>query len=252
MNKKELIVITGAGQGIGAYLAEKFSYKYDILLISKSRNCKKNSDKINKINKNSADYLMLDFEKDIDFRILDEKVNIDNFANIHLIFCAGYVEDFSEDININEWRKVFNINVFAHLELLDYFTKLLEKTGENKNIIFLSGGGAANSFPTFPAYSASKTALVRIVENLSIRYQDKGFNIFAIAPGAIKTKMLEKVLKSADVGTRTTKEELYEFINYYLEKKTKALNGKLVHIRDEKIKLEENHSDNFLKLRRVE
>ena len=73
MKKKELIVITGAGQGIGAYLARKLSKDYFVLLISKSLNSKKISLEINKIHPLSADYLILDLEEDINIELLKKK-----------------------------------------------------------------------------------------------------------------------------------------------------------------------------------
>ncbi len=252
MKKKELLVITGAGQGIGAYLAEKLSKKYFILLISKSKNCKKKSDTINQSNPLASDYLILDLENKIDFSLFQNKINFKSFSNIHLIFCAGYIENFSTKTNIDEWKKVFNINLFSHLEIFNFFIEPLKRIKKEKNIIFLSGGGAANPFPTFPAYSASKAAIVRTVENLSIQYENYGFNIFAIAPGAIETKMLEKVLEQTEVGTKTSKSEVCDFIKYYLENNSKSLNGKLIHIRDNKDKIFNNIDENYLKLRRIE
>jgi hypothetical protein len=77
-------------------------------------------------------------------------------------------------------------------------------------------------------------------------------SIFAIAPGAIKTKMLSKVLSKTTVGTKTSKKEVYAFIKYYLDNDSKKLNGMLVHIRDDKLAIEDNNNDNYLKLRRVE
>ena len=127
------------------------------------------------------------------------------------------------------------------------------KKQNNKNrIMFLGGGGAASAFEKFPAYSASKTAIVRSVENLSRSYEQYNLSIFAIAPGAIKTKMLSKVLKQTSVGTKTSKDELYAFIKYYMENNSDKLNGKLVHIRDDKLKIENNTDNNYLTLRRIE
>ena len=40
MNKK-ITIITGAGQGIGKYIAKNLSDDFDLIIISKSHNCKK-------------------------------------------------------------------------------------------------------------------------------------------------------------------------------------------------------------------
>ena len=77
-------------------------------------------------------------------------------------------------------------------------------------------------------------------------------SIFAIAPGAIKTKMLSKVLTKTSVGTKTSKKEVYAFIKYYMKNDSNKLNGMLVHIRDDKLAIENNTNENYLKLRRIE
>ena len=59
MKKKELLIITGAGQGIGEFLAHYFAVEYFVLLISKSNNCKEVAKKINSENPNSAAHLKI-------------------------------------------------------------------------------------------------------------------------------------------------------------------------------------------------
>ena len=122
---------------------------------------------------------------------------------------------------------------------------------QNRIIVF-SGGGAASSFKKFPIYSASKTALVRSVENYSQIFSKKNVSIFAVAPGAVKTKMLKKVEKISKVGTRSQMIEVINFINNCFKINTNIFNGKLIHIKDNLSKIKKNKDPNHLKLRRTQ
>ena len=62
--KKKLLIITGAGQGIGRELALNAPRNFDLILISKTSNCQKVADEIKgKINKNKISFIKLDLEK---------------------------------------------------------------------------------------------------------------------------------------------------------------------------------------------
>ena len=256
---KEIIVITGAGQGIGKEISKNLDKKYDLLLISKSLNCKKTAKEIKKNNlkfkKNSQiiKYLKLNLEKKFNTNIFNKKINFKNYKNIHLVLCAGVVDQKKKGFtDLDNWKKVFNINLYSNIFIINFFLKFFKKNNkENKKIIF-SGGGAASSFKEFPIYSASKTALVRTVENYSEILSKQNISIFAIAPGAVKTNMLKKVEKISKVGTRSKMIEVVNFINKCLKINTNNFSGKLIHIKDNILKISKNKNPNYLKLRRVE
>ena len=64
--------------------------------------------------------------------------------------------------------------------------------------------------------------------------------------------MLKKVLKHSKVNTQTSKGEVLKFIDHYFCNTSKNLNGKLIHIRDDKNKIAINKKLDYLKIRRVE
>lgn len=256
MANNEIIVITGAGQGIGKQVAKNVNKKYDLLLLSKSLNCRKTAHEIIKeksSKKRIIKYLRINFEKNLNNELLKKKINFKKYKKIHLILCAGIVDyNIKSYLNIKDWIKIFNVNFFANIKIINLFLSYYRKSKRQNKIIIFSGGGAANAFKEFPIYSASKIALVRTVENYSQIFKKLNLSIFAVAPGAIKTKMLSKVLKIASVGTKSDMTEVILFINKCLKINTKFLNGKLVHIRDDLKKIAKNKDVNFLKIRREE
>ena len=60
-------------------------------------------------------------------------------------------------------------------------------------IINLSGGGGLNAFPYHDAYSASKSAIVRLTENFSLELEKFNINVTAISPGSVNTQMFFEV-----------------------------------------------------------
>tara|TARA_Y100000389_G_C17454412_1_gene517089 strand:- start:1478 stop:2260 length:783 start_codon:yes stop_codon:yes gene_type:complete len=251
---KEIIVITGAGQGIGKEIAKNLNNKYDLLLISKTSNCKKTAEEIKKNSKKKerynqvVEYLKIDLEKSFNPNIFSKKINFIKYKNIHLILCAGIVDPQKKSYKkLCNWKKVFNVNLYSNICIINYFSRLSKK---NDKIIIFSGGGAASSFKEFPIYSASKTALVRTIENFSEILSKKNISIFAVAPGAVKTKMLKKVEKLSKVGTKSKIDDVVNFINKCFQIDTNCFNGKLIHIKDNLSKILKNKNPNYLKLRR--
>ena len=109
-----------------------------------------------------------------------------------------------------------------------------------------------DSFKEFPIYSITKTATVRMVENYSEIFSRKKISIFAVAPGAVNTKMLQKVLKVTKVGTKSKMNDVIKFIKFSLKINTSIFNGRLINIKDNISKISKNKNSNYLKLRRVE
>lgn len=96
-------------------------------------------------------------------------------------------------INEKVTNEVFMLNTYAGMELAKVFINKNVCTGTDNSIVFISSvygcvGSAANV-----GYAMSKSALHGITKSLAIELAPKKIRVNCIAPGFIKTKMLEEV-----------------------------------------------------------
>jgi 3-oxoacyl-[acyl-carrier protein] reductase len=99
----------------------------------------------------------------------------------------------TESVDLNEWRRAININLFGVLLPCRAAIPHFKKAGRGK-IVVLSGGGATNPLPNISAYAASKAAVVRLAESLALELQPHRIDVNAIAPGALNTRFVDDVL----------------------------------------------------------
>ncbi len=225
LNNKN-ILITGTSSGIGKYLAEKFLENgYNVTGISRSSSI--NHNRYLHINCDLRDVSNLDKKKLLKLK------NIYFF--IHNAGIHGPIGKFN-DLNFQEWKETFEVNLFSGAYILQI---LIKNIIQNKGgCIFIAGGGSANSMPYFTAYSSSKTALVRFVENISEEYSD--LRAHCISPGPNKTKLLDEAISNGifvDKKRIVNTEEVFDLCNFLISNYCKNLSGRQIHVRDDYSKL---------------
>ena len=101
----------------------------------------------------------------------------------------------TELVNLEEWRRAMDINLYGVLLPCRALIPHFKKAGGGK-IIVLSGGGATNPLPNISSYAASKAAVVRLAETLAEELRPFHVDVNAIAPGALKTRFVDQVLEA--------------------------------------------------------
>jgi len=99
----------------------------------------------------------------------------------------------TETVDLNEWRRALDINLFGFLLPCRALIPHFRKSSYGK-IIVLSGGGATNPLPNISCYAASKAAAVRLMETLAEELKPFQVDVNAVAPGALKTRLVDQVL----------------------------------------------------------
>jgi NAD(P)-dependent dehydrogenase (short-subunit alcohol dehydrogenase family) len=259
INNMTITIISGASRGIGAAIAsDLINLDHTFLLLSGHTNIAGvEFNNVNVVKK------QIDFEDPIlvyDYirGFLKDKGKLDQ---INIILCASQLGSHvseSLEFDLEEISNIFKSNLIANLAIIKAVSEFIDIKSRLR-VIFFGGGGAAYAYPEFFGYSLSKVATVRAVENLAIMLKRvaNDVSIIALAPGAVKTDMLKKVLeKGGFVKTETDISEPVAFVRSFIfdEIPSLELNGMFIHVRDElkdvTVKLKKDKE--IFKLRRVQ
>lgn len=94
----------------------------------------------------------------------------------------------------SEWLQALQVNLISPIALCKAVAPLMIRQGRG-SIINLSGGGATNPRPNFTAYATAKAGLVRFSETLAQELLPHNVRVNCIAPGAMNTAMLRRVIE---------------------------------------------------------
>ena len=111
------------------------------------------------------------------------------------VCCAGVYGPIGrfEAADWEKWVEAIHINLLGTALVCRAAVPLLRRSSGG-SIVTLSGGGATAPLPRFSAYGASKAAVVRLTETLSVELAEDNIAVNAIAPGALNTRLLDQVL----------------------------------------------------------
>ncbi len=102
---------------------------------------------------------------------------------------AGIISDWNDsafDISMDEWLKVFHINVFSTVRLCNAFIPPMVNRGWGRVVNVTSG---IKDRPQRAPYSASKAAIDKYTRDLAVELHNTGVLINALDPGWLKTEI---------------------------------------------------------------
>jgi 3-oxoacyl-[acyl-carrier protein] reductase len=192
-------VITGAGQGLGAAIAEAFVAEGASVMLC-ARTIATLQDVQSRLQR------MLVPGQQVIIQAADVAVPsqvdalvsaaVSSFPHLDiLVNNAGVYGPIGslEDVDWAEWVDAININllgtVYPCRAVVPHF-----KARNYGKIVNLSGGGATNPLPRLSAYAASKAAVVRFSETLAHELAAFAIDVNSVAPGALVTRLMDQVL----------------------------------------------------------
>ena len=98
-----------------------------------------------------------------------------------------------DEIDWREWAEALAINLTGTAYCARKAISLFKPQRYGK-IVNLSGGGATNPLPGVSAYAASKAAIVRLTETLALEVKAWSIDVNAIAPGTLGTRLTYQLM----------------------------------------------------------
>ncbi len=122
----------------------------------------------------------------------------------------GGVELLIEEVNLDEWRRIFEINVIGSMQLSKAVVPHMKAHGGS--IIFINSMSMRVIEPKFGGYAASKGALMIAAQTLAKELGAYKIRVNSVVPGYIWGTALSRYFKMLAQQQGTTPEAVYEAI----------------------------------------
>jgi NAD(P)-dependent dehydrogenase (short-subunit alcohol dehydrogenase family) len=193
--RDKIIVITGAGSGIGAALAHRFSVERPGALVLADLD-------LEAVNKVAATIGAVALEVDVarpegNDQLIDEVEEL--FGPVDL-FCANAGIGFAGDEQTppDEWDRMWQVNVMSHVHAARRLVPTWTARGSGYFLATVSAAGLLTNLKA-AQYSVTKHAALAFAEWLAITYRDDGIKVSALCPMGVKTPFLESAAEFRDL-----------------------------------------------------
>ncbi len=184
------VLVSGSSQGLGRKIVEKFSENNSFGFGFDLQESKKDL--------KGWEFLQIDVSNETEIINGFEKIK-EKIGELDVVVAnAGIVPPWStiNDIDNDEWEKVFNINVKGVALTIKHSVELMKSSGGS--IIVMGSINSLLGHSGQSLYTASKHALLGIVKCAAIDLGKFDIRVNAIGPGPIATEALLKRLKSRE------------------------------------------------------
>lgn len=137
------------------------------------------------------------------------RATAERFGGVDFLVQNGHDEgDWSPaaDADLDRWRRVFEVNFFGSLGLVQAAVPEMRKRGGG-SIVFISSGAAIQAPPGMGAYAASKAALQSLTRSLALELGPSKIRVNDVMLGATQGETLNEAAKKASVAAGLTPEE---------------------------------------------
>lgn len=235
--KGKVAIITGASQGMGRAIAERFGDEGAILVLVAHVQKDKLLTLAEELGRRNVDAKanLCDISDERQVRKLIKTVLME-FKHIDiLVNCAGisYPTRFHE-MTVDEWDRVMNVNVRGTFLLMREVYPHMMKRRDGRIVNFSSTAGLTASTLGGAHYTASKHAVMGLTKAVAKEGGPFGIRVNAVCPGLIDTEMVRSTIdkkrvkqyeRSFPISRLGTPEEVAELVLFLASDKSAYVTG---------------------------
>jgi len=165
--------------------------------------------------------------------IIDQKERIDVLINNAGVTATALLQQTT----LVEIREVFDINYFSQLSIIKKIGKVMirQRIGSIVNMASVAG---LESQPGRIAYGSSKAALIWATQSLAKEYGPFNIRINAIAPGAVKTRMIaeysedkiKKIMSETALRRLADVDEIAKAVVFLCSEDSSFITGQIIKV----------------------
>ena len=128
------------------------------------------------------------------------------------------------EMELADWDFLFGVNVRTTLLCSRAIIPQMLRQGRGKIVNVASRDGLQGS-AGYSAYSASKSAVLRLTESMAAELKNSNINVNCILPGTIDTPQNRKTMPNGDFSKWVVPEAIAEVILFLISDAARAING---------------------------
>lgn len=240
--KDKIVVITGAGSGIGAATAKLFG-SHKALVVVSDINLESAENVADEIHKEGGKAFALetdvtDFEQveKLLHTVVDKHDRLDVMVNNAGI--GGKHQAKTADHTMEDWHNVIAVNQTGVFYCMKLAIQQMMKQGYG-NIVNVASLAGLKASGNNLSYAASKFAVVGMTKSAALEYGRKNIRINAVCPGFTHSALLEQLLSvSPDMGDKLKRfipmgrfgeaDEIAEAICWLASENSKFITGQTI------------------------
>lgn len=229
--KGRVIMVTGAGDGIGAAAAKSFAaHGATVILLGRSeRKLSKVYDEVEQSGGPQPALVPLNLEKAVPEQYLELATMLEKeFGRIDgLLHNAALLGTLTplEQYDLKQWAQLMQVNLHAPYLLTRALLPLLKKS-DDASVLFTSSSVGRKGRAYWGAYGITKAATENMMEILADELEtNTHIRVNSIDPGAVRTSMRAKAYPGEDPNTLPRPEEIMNVYLYLMGPDSRGTNG---------------------------